>query len=279
MRATTLKPDERNILTGALAAFAALYGLGWWAIGAVATIPALGAVFAIVVYVQLAAARRTRNKMDDQMAQIQALMFLQARLDTPLPLPPLGGAALAPDCAALLVGLIQRDRPALILELGSGISTLIAAHCLRMLGNGRIVSVEHDPYYAEITRAHLRQHGLEQYAEVRDASLEPVEIEGRTWQWYAIAQLATGAPIDLLIVDGPPRKVQRLARYPAIPVLSDRLSPQSLILVDDADRADEREILRLWKRYLPAHEEIRLPTIKGTVVFERRAHGGSVPAP
>ena len=52
--------------------------------------------------------------------------------------------------------------------------------------------------------------------------------------------------IDLLVVDGPPGLLRPQARYPALPVLRERLSPGASILLDDTHRADEREIVRRW---------------------------------
>ena len=37
-----------------------------------------------------------------------------------------------------------------------------------------------------------------------------------------------------------------LARYPALPVLADRLAEGAYILLDDTERDDEQEILNRW---------------------------------
>ncbi|MGI9528709.1 MAG: hypothetical protein ACR2NG_03285 [Acidimicrobiia bacterium] len=49
-----------------------------------------------------------------------------------------------------------------------------------------------------------------------------------------------------MIVDGPPGTTGPLARYPAVPILFDRLSPSALIFLDDAYREDEQESVRRW---------------------------------
>ena len=48
--------------------------------------------------------------------------------------------------------------------------------------------------------------------------------------------------------DGPPRRTQKLARYPALPLLFDHLRDGAIIIVDDGARADEQEIMQLWQR-------------------------------
>ncbi len=84
-------------------------------------------------------------------------------------------------------------------------------------------------------------------------------IRKKEWKWYGAdtvkAHLA--GVIDMVFIDGPPAGVQPLSRYPALPVVLPRLRAGSIVLLDDAHRQDEREILRLW------HEE-------GKALFDRR---------
>ncbi len=71
--------------------------------------------------------------------------------------------------------------------------------------------------------------------------------------------------IDLLLVDGPPAYVagMGLARYPALPVMLDRLAPGATLVLDDAERPGEQEVLRRWE--------------DGTgLVFDRRADEAGV---
>ena len=56
--------------------------------------------------------------------------------------------------------------------------------------------------------------------------------------------------IDMLIVDGPPRITQELARYPAIPILHEYFSDRFTILLDDSKRDDEAIIIQKWKTKL-----------------------------
>ena len=49
----------------------------------------------------------------------------------------------------------------------------------------------------------------------------------------------------MLIVDGPAETTEPLIRYPAVPVLYDRLSDDAVILLDDADRTEEERIVAL----------------------------------
>jgi len=165
-------------------------------------------------------------------------------------------------------------------ELGSGTSTLIAALCLRDLGCGRLISLEHDPRYSESTRDQLRLHGLEAFADVVDAPLVPQTVNGRSHRWYDPGALnGIDAPVDLLIVDGPPRKVQPLARYPALPLLVAKLSADALVFVDDTNRSDEREMVRRWRTEFPGFSVTRSAVGEGSAVFEHRRAGVVATAP
>jgi hypothetical protein len=57
--------------------------------------------------------------------------------------------------------------------------------------------------------------------------------------------------IDLLLVDGPPGSAGTQARYPALPVLSDRLADGAIVVLDDFSRADETTIVERWCAEIP----------------------------
>src|SRR6185295_577572 len=79
-------------------------------------------------------------------------------------------------------------------------------------------------------------------------------------------------PIDLLVVDGPPGDVGDLARYPALPLLHERLSDNAVILLDDASRRDMRLILDLWLREFDNFDLERIDTEKGAAILRKRRH-------
>jgi len=41
------------------------------------------------------------------------------------------------------------------------------------------------------------------------------------------------------------------SRFPALPALADRLAPHALVILDDANREPEREIVERWQQLLP----------------------------
>ena len=166
--------------------------------------------------------------------------------------PDLGGWAADPVLIHHAVRLIADVRPRLVLECGSGSSTVAIARALSTLG-GRIVSLEHDPEYARRSAAMIRLYGVESLATVVTAPLTAREIAGQTLRWYGPEyELVLGGLVDVMVIDGPPKASGPRARYPAVPALKSQLAPECWILMDDGDRADERAIAHAWSQDLGA---------------------------
>jgi Methyltransferase domain len=164
----------------------------------------------------------------------------------------LSGWAADPVLVHNAIRLVIDTRPSFVVECGSGSSTIAIAGALRACG-GRLVSLEHDAKYADRTREMLRLHGLEDVAVVVTAPLTSREIAGQTFQWYTPAyEPLLSQPIQMLLVDGPPGSLGPKSRYPAVPILKPHLAEQCSILMDDGDRADEREVAHTWCEDLQA---------------------------
>ena len=59
------------------------------------------------------------------------------------------------------------------------------------------------------------------------------------------------------MVDGPPGRTTKLARYPAVPALREKLRPGATVMLDDCHRRDERETLRRWLDEVPGLSLLR----------------------
>lgn len=189
------------------------------------------------------------------------------------PLPPMRGYAISPDFALILLEIIRDYRPTHLMELGCGVSTLIGSYGLEKYHpHGHITSIEHQAAFADFTRDNLTKHGLTDFVTVIHAPLTMLyRVHGWRGRWYASESIGGDKPIDLLVIDGPPQyqNPQRLARYPALPLLFDRLAAGALILVDDADRRGERRAVKRWLREFPLREIRRFDTEKGTVLLQK----------
>ncbi len=189
---------------------------------------------------------RLRAMSRDSLTQNQALLQLHGQFAPNAPLPAVAGWAMEPTALVELVNLISRLRPQLVVECGSGTSTLWIAYALRRNGSGRVVALDHDAEYAAASNRVIAEHGLSDWAQVQHAPLAPTSTPRGDMPWYS-ADLTGLAGIELLIVDGPPQATGELARYPALPVLADRLAPGAHILFDDADRPGEVAALDTWR--------------------------------
>ena len=52
----------------------------------------------------------------------------------------------------------------------------------------------------------------------------------------------------------PHRKLQDKSRFPSLPKLLNKLFPDAAIILDDANRENEQEVLKYWELYLNKHE-------------------------
>lgn len=220
----------------------------WRFWGDIALLLSLIGLGALLLYYLLRVYHKLQVEQFQHYWQTEALFSLYSSVPITRPLPPLRLWAASPDFVVLDVALIKQHRPRVILEIGSGVSTLIAGYCLREIGEGIVVSLEHDERFAQSTAENIIQHGLQDFAQVIYAPLKPISLSQTTHLWYDTSQLASLPPIDLLIVDGPPEKTQVMARYPAVPILFNKLANGALILVDDFMRPDEYEMVNQWLR-------------------------------
>jgi hypothetical protein len=126
-----------------------------------------------------------------------------------------------------------------ILECGSGLTTIM----MGLLAGRRgveIWSLEHSAeWHARITNA-LGRHripGVQMcYAPLR-------EFNG--FSWYDPPLATMPRDFSLVICDGPPGDTPG-GRYGLLPLLRDYLSPGALILLDDAHRPSEQEVMSRW---------------------------------
>ena len=208
----------------------------------------------------------------DDFRQVEALLALYRDVDPVVGFPRTRPWAASPDLLLYLFGTVGSRRGSLVVECGSGLSTVVFAYALRSVGTGRVIALEHDAEYAERTRDLLDRHGVSEWAEVRFAPLQPVMLEGEEWPWYSGDALPDGL-IDLLFVDGPPGSVREQSRFPALPMLRDRLAAGGIVVMDDYRRSDERAVVERW---MAAYPDLDLETIdheKGTAILRRRETG------
>ncbi|RJK95345.1 class I SAM-dependent methyltransferase [Vallicoccus soli] len=209
---------------------------------------------------------RVRAEAATSFAQTEALLNLLCLVSPRSALPATRGWAASPDLLLTYVSEVLAAPPGTdVLELGSGTSTLWAAYALEVRGGeGRVLALDHDERFLERTRAALERHGLAARAEVRHAPIEDLEVAGGTQPWYAVRALEGVSGLGVVLVDGPIGSMHPRSRYPALPLLRDRLVPGAVVLLDDAGRPEERELVDDWAREHPELSVEHLGHEKGT---------------
>lgn len=195
--------------------------------------------------------RHVTATIRDSTRQVESLVQLMPRFsEMKLPMPNTGGFAIDAQALAHLVTIVEERRPRQILELGSGTSSIWLGYLCRSFG-GRLVTLDHLEEYLELTRSAIERHHLNDHVDSRLAPLEKLVIKGDTYDWYSAQALEGLSEIDLIVIDGPPAATGPSARYPALPMLVDLLSSEATIVLDDAHRDDEVDILQGWQEAYP----------------------------
>lgn len=214
--------------------------------------------------------RQITSATRDSTRQIESLVHLYQRYpNVKLPMPNTGGFAIDSQALAHLIALVEERRPQRILELGSGTSTIWLGYLCRSFA-GTVVTLDHLEHYLQRTVTAVKRHQLEDVIEARLAPLEPVELGSQTYDWYSLASMTDLSDIDMLVIDGPPAATGPQARYPALPHVVQLLSPNATVVLDDAHRNDEAEIVASWQREYPEFREIEQGTSR-LAVLERVA--------
>lgn len=170
----------------------------------------------------------------------------------------------------ILVAHLFRQRPKMVVELGSGLSTLMMGKCLKIIGSGQLLSLEQCQKVHSKHQELVNQLGLASFVEVAHAPLEDLVLNGNTYPWYALDPLLSVNTVDLVLVDGPLGVSQDNARYPAVPVLIDKLSAWGVIFMDDAARANEQGVIAAWQEEFKELRVDYLPQGRGIAVLRRR---------
>lgn len=171
---------------------------------------------------------------------------LLERLDLPADaLPNLGSWKADTVFLGHIVHAIESLRPANVIELGCGASSLVIAKALELNGGGRLTSFDQNAGFATATAEWLKEYGLQ--ADIRHA---PIRADPSPWSsmWYDLSHVPPA--IDLLVIDGPPWALNPLVRGRA-EVLFPLLRAGGMVLLDDAARPGERMVAHRWRKNWP----------------------------
>lgn len=204
------------------------------------------------------------------------------------------GWPISPDVGLFLLEKMRERRYGLIIEFGSGTSTALLAKGVDVLSrsptpaNRRtsktapdIVSFEHDAKYYNQTRQMLEATGSAGKVNLVHAPIIDWSEDKQHFLYYdcqptltALARKYARTRVHiLLLVDGPPGATCPNARYPAVPLVFAALGRHQIdVVLDDANRPDERQVIEQWRSFLRKRSirfvESTIPSEKGTYYLQ-----------
>lgn len=204
---------------------------------------------------ELSIAKVVKKENLNTIKQIESFISLNNYLNNNLLPLSYHGWPISSDLALFLTQKIEENSYDLIIEFGSGTSTLLFAKMIEKKG-GKLIAFEHKKEYLTKTKESLKHHNLYKNVEVVYAPLiEYIDSdESETFLYYNCKEKLdfNGYNNILVLIDGPPESTGPLARLPALKhILNNKIGSKRIDLVlDDHNRTNEKEISRKWEDYL-----------------------------
>jgi hypothetical protein len=126
-----------------------------------------------------------------------------------------------------------------ILECGSGLTTILVGY-IAMMRNINLVSLEHDRDWARRVEGSIAEHSIT-LTTIVCSDLKDYNL----FSWYDISAGLIPSGIGLVVCDGPPGHTKG-GRIGLLPLISERLREDSIILFDDSSRIGEKSVLDSW---------------------------------
>lgn len=149
-----------------------------------------------------------------------------------------------------LWNFLNTNKPKSIVELGSGLSTLVFAIFAESCSGEkpRILSIDHDQNWLDQTRSRIQQLGLQDHIDFQLCKIGDLNLSGTDTKGYLVdsnmVQSSVGSP-DMILIDGPPGKIGRFGTFPSV---VKAIGGSADIFLDDALRPAEQEIAESWVR-------------------------------
>ncbi len=244
--------------------------LGWVLLGLVGLITAaILAISSIGISLQYNFYRAMQRRNVYQQQKLQDYITLFDAINFRASVPYMTGYAASPELARVVYENVIELKPQYILELGGGVSSIIAGYALEQNGSGSLLSIDHNKKYLKLTEKRLRLHDLNKWVKGKHAALKQQEVNGRDRIWYDISNVSFEEPIDMVLIDGPPEQTQYKARYAALPLLYPHLNDNVIIILDDAKRPSTQQVIKDWQNEFTDLSYRYIDTERGIAIFNR----------
>ena len=177
----------------------------------------------------------------------------------------LGAWALDARTMELLWKLLWRGEPRIIVEFGSGVSTLLFAVYASLMfprkgERGYVISLETDERHKAAVEQRLIDNQLADVSKILQLS----RGDCGAFELEPLKENLAGASIDLVLIDGP--SGPRGCRRDTLPAVLPYCKGGTQWLMDDAFRDGELEFLRIWRDALNIKIDGIFPIGKGFAV-------------
>jgi predicted O-methyltransferase YrrM len=149
-----------------------------------------------------------------------------------------------------LIELVENKPPRCVLELGSGVTTVVLAALADKHGF-ELLSLEHYP--GAVRDLHRLTDGMAcaQHIRVQRCGLARKRpVEGRRYYWFNADLEAYRGRFDFVLIDAPMARLT--GRRGALPEIEPYLDADHRLVLDDSTRRHERACLAEWLRRFPA---------------------------
>jgi hypothetical protein len=211
------------------------------------------------------------DSMDEQYTKLQELKNIHRIFEQKSFLPLYGGFSIESDLALHMARCITDNHFDLLIEFGSGSSTVLIAKLLQIARGGieakknkvtkHFVSFEQDDYYIKQTSHLLKQVGLEDFVDIYHTPLviadEPGEYGKSKQMFYNCEEKIQKLGVNLrkknsnilIFVDGPNNAAgDNASRELALFTVLDHFPKSNLhFVLDDYNRPSEKKIAQAWK--------------------------------
>ena len=201
---------------------------------------------------------------------LEAAITLNTSVELRSPLPPLRGTfAMGPDAAAYVIRTVLQSAPNQVVEVGSGVSTVLLASALRGLGR--------DQHPIPRSRSRIRGPDLgvppSEPARAQGGPRSRALDRGRSRRRDAVLVRPRRACRSLRGRIRARRRSAFVGRFSREvsgrpPCWRTRWLPGALIFIDDAERESETETIRLWASRFPVTVVDRPNLERGGVLLE-----------
>jgi len=121
---------------------------------------------------------------------------------------------------------------------------------LGVVAPGRTISLEHTPKWKTIVESSAAKYSIP--VDIRSTNL----VSYGDFEWYSLPEDIKKIKFSLVICDGPPSETHG-GRYGLMPAARELLNDDCVILMDDAEREDERRIIEQWRVSFDLQSEVR----------------------